>query len=219
MTAWSRIVASTLLAACGGNPAVVVPVDAATDASSEGGRDAGVDSGMDSGTDSGMDSGCSTTPPELQCALSAAELVVCFEHAAGCPGDVVDVGVFVRGPEGCENTLQATGTFATGEFALANPRDQNDPIGGRCIRRDLCGICSPPSVDWAILRGDAVGVDACPMLYPIGRMDTIQLEIPADLAPGDYPLAVTGGRVFGIESACGSDTRTILGPTITVVEP
>ncbi|MEM9070636.1 MAG: hypothetical protein AAGE52_19170 [Myxococcota bacterium] len=205
-------------------------VDGGIDASIDADVDAGVamdadvdamDADVDAATDAGVDgsSGCRAPAPTPQCAFSATELTVCFENAAGCPGDVVDVDVYVLGPDGCENTLQATGTFALEDFRLANPRMQTDPIGGQCIRRTICRSCSPPSVDWALLRGTAVGVAACPEEYPIGRVDTIRLEIPAGTAAADYPLAVTGGRVFGIEAACGSDTRTILGPTLTVVDP
>lgn len=203
-----------------------------------GATDGGSDTGPgDSGTDASSDAGDTGTPGCAEgapivthCGSSSppGEVTVCFENAAGCPGETVEVRVYVNAPSGCTDIVQSTASFEAMDFDVANVADDSVPTMGRCLRREVCSICTPPVVDWAILPGDAVGVAACPAEYSLAGappFDIIELTIPVGKAPGDYALsAEANANVITLMAACGGtdvgggvfESTLIETPTIRV---
>lgn len=199
-------------------------------ASSDGATDSGTATDSGAATDSSaatdsattVDAGpCAAGAAPRQCAFTAAEPTLCMENVAGCAGDTVEVDVFVLGPPGCGEFLQAGGGGDMAGFTVENPTDDSVPTGGRCVRRMTCDICSPRSLDWALLPGIATGA-ACADSYATGLVDTIQLGIPVGMAAGDYTLGATHGGVGSRSTACGAPpgdliwTDNYLPPTIRV---
>ncbi len=153
--------------------------------------------------DSGSDAACGVVAP--QCTDGPAR--VCFENAAACSGDVVEVAVVVLG-DGCPGSGDQGGGFELGPFELVNPQSVDSTVG-RCLRREIVG----DSVEWSQLSSATLPM-GCPDSYPRGEVDRILLRVPEDLAPGEYPLTGLWGLVQG-EGACGT-MDPALGPTITV---
>lgn len=200
--------------------------------------DSGLDgSPGDSGSDASADAGDTGTPGCTEgapivthCASSSppSEVTVCFENAAGCPGETVEVRVYVDAPAGCTEIVQSTASFEAMDFEVANVADDSVPTMGRCLRREVCSICTPPLVDWAVLPGDAVGVAACPGEYALTGttpFDTVELTIPVGKAPGDYNLSAEArANVISRLAACGGtdvgggifESMQIETPTIRV---
>lgn len=235
------------LAGCGDDPAVDggVVTDGSVDSGSDvmPSEDAGADGGQTDGgtldasvTDGGADAGATDagpsscvrgTPLPAQCTgASPSEMVLCFENASGCPGETIDVDIVIRAPAGCDRITQAGGGFDLGGLVLTNAVGHGMPSSGRCIRREACDICSPPSLDWGIFPRDAVGVPACPNEYPVSStmpIDTLRFTIPPTLAPGDYTLPLSSSvNISSRVASCGAppggsvETRSGVAPTIRV---
>jgi hypothetical protein len=166
--------------------------------------------------------GCGTctpgTPLDLQCVTMTPptnnmDSKICQENASGCPGEVIDVPLYLVAPTGCTTTHERSITVDSLGMILLNSR--SDQCGEEnCIRREpYMG-----NIGWNQFTGDAIGCTEaqCPYDLPVGRVDTLQLLIPANKTPGDYALPLINSYISNPCNECPDLSCYLQGPNAAV---
>jgi hypothetical protein len=166
--------------------------------------------------------GCGTctpgTPIDLQCVTMSAptdnmDSKFCQENASGCPGEVIDVPVYLVVPTGCTLTHQRSLAVNVQGLTLLNPR--NDQCGEEnCIRREAYN----DTVHWSQFTGNAIGCSEaqCPYVLPVGHVDTLQLLIPANKTSGDYTFSFVSAYVGNPCNECPDFSCDLYGTDTAV---
>jgi len=140
-----------------------------------------------------------TTTPKIakHCNVSSAIPGVCLENVQGKAGDTVDVDVYLLGHATCAMANEADGHLMV-DWTMFSLMNDEEIVNCRTHHRapDVNG--GPDVIQWDAF-GDHV-VAGCNDI-PIGKVDTVKIQIAPGTKPGDYDLKWEDSGFIGQQGA------------------